>query len=272
MFDDQPQNLAAGAPPKNLPVEPEDMFADVDAAPAAAPAAPNALSAGLLKPKAPAPAGLMPAAVSTMPRDNAAAPSDVHVEPVSYDTRQPIAGKLIAGLVGLVAVVGLVFAGWWVYNRFLGSKTTTTAINTNTTTQIKETVVPTTQEPAVTETLPTANNSNSNGQAVSSTVAEMHNNELLFGEKQDSDSDGLDDKAESQLGTNVNIPDSDQDKLCDGDEVLIWKTNPSLADTDADKHPDGTEVYNGYNPNGPGKLGPLPTTVTTSTACQSGKK
>ena len=77
---------------------------------------------------------------------------------------------------------------------------------------------------------------------------------VLFGEPIDSDKDGLDDVREKELGTGANKPDTDNDGLIDGDEVIIWKTNPLNPDTDGDGFPDGTEVKNGYNPLGIGKI------------------
>ena len=54
MFDDH-QKTPSGNIPPNLPSEPADMFAETEKAPAGAPAIPNALDAGLLKPKQSAP-------------------------------------------------------------------------------------------------------------------------------------------------------------------------------------------------------------------------
>ena len=41
----------------------------------------------------------------------------------------------------------------------------------------------------------------------------------------------------------------------DYDEVKVYFTNPIKNDTDGDGYMDGIEVQNGYDPNGPGKLG-----------------
>jgi hypothetical protein len=35
--------------------------------------------------------------------------------------------------------------------------------------------------------------------------------------------------------------------LSDGDEVIIWKTNPMNPDSDGDSYLDGSEVKSGYN-------------------------
>jgi len=56
------------------------------------------------------------------------------------------------------------------------------------------------------------------------------------------------------LGPTQNNWDSDGDELSDGDEVIIWKTEPLNPDTDDDSFLDGAEIKSGYNPAGPGKL------------------
>lgn len=64
----------------------------------------------------------------------------------------------------------------------------------------------------------------------------------------DPDHDGLTNLREYQLGTDINKADTDGDGLTDGQEVLIYHTNPLLADTDGDGIPDGLEVTQGTNP------------------------
>lgn len=70
----------------------------------------------------------------------------------------------------------------------------------------------------------------------------------------DKDRDGLTDTQEQDLGTNERARDSDNDFISDGDEVLIYKTNPLEQDSDGDGFSDFTEIRNGYNPNGDGLL------------------
>lgn len=48
--------------------------------------------------------------------------------------------------------------------------------------------------------------------------------------------------------------DSDGDGLRNGEETLIWFSDPSNPDTDGDGYLDGVEVTNGYDPLGPGKM------------------
>ena len=97
----------------------------------------------------------------------------------------------------------------------------------------------------------------------------MNNDKILFGEAVDSDKDGLDDVREKELGTDAYNADTDSDGLSDGDEVIIWKTNPLNPDTDGDSYKDGQEVRNGYNPLGAGKLIIVTAGVSTSTATTS---
>lgn len=58
----------------------------------------------------------------------------------------------------------------------------------------------------------------------------------------DSDSDGLLDSREGELGTNPFDPDSDKDGLSDGQEVDGYKTDPLDSDSDFDGLKDGAEV------------------------------
>lgn len=65
----------------------------------------------------------------------------------------------------------------------------------------------------------------------------------------DTDSDRLQDGEEVLLfGTNPKEPDTDNDALFDYDEVNVYRTDPRRPDTDGDTCPDGYEVANGYNP------------------------
>jgi len=65
----------------------------------------------------------------------------------------------------------------------------------------------------------------------------------------DTDGDGLSSYEETLLGTNPDDPDSDDDGLDDGDEVLTHSTDPNNPDTDDDEMPDGWEVDNDLDPN-----------------------
>jgi sugar lactone lactonase YvrE len=62
---------------------------------------------------------------------------------------------------------------------------------------------------------------------------------------QDPDHDGLTNLQEFQNGTDPNNPDTDGDGLTDGQEVLLYHTNPLLFSTDGTGIPDGIEVQTG---------------------------
>lgn len=64
----------------------------------------------------------------------------------------------------------------------------------------------------------------------------------------DPDVDGLDNQAEFNAGTDPLDPDSDNDGLSDGAEVVTHSTNPLNDDTDGDTFDDGQEVANGGSP------------------------
>lgn len=67
----------------------------------------------------------------------------------------------------------------------------------------------------------------------------------------DTDSDGLSDDYEKQIGTDPNKNDTDGDGLMDGEELDKWGTDPKLYDTDGDGIKDGSEVLQGTNPTDP---------------------
>ena len=64
----------------------------------------------------------------------------------------------------------------------------------------------------------------------------------------DTDNDGLLDKLENQLGSNINKTDTDDDGLGDYQEYHIHKTKLTNPDTDGDGLDDGDEVANGFDP------------------------
>ncbi len=261
MFDDHPA-LPTGSVPSNIPLgEPPDIFegteteAPMAPAPAmmAAPpvsAAGSALSAGILTPKAAAPSILetMPQAPSVMGSDNT--------------IKEP---KLSRGIMGVVMtlVIGCVLlgSGWFVYHMFTKKPADIAVVPvepvpivTSTPNEPLLPVVPIT--PSVDVTPVTSSN------AV--------DKEILAGETPDSDGDGIKDDHEVELGLDPNNWDSDTDDLSDGEELLIWHTNPKNADTDSDNYKDGAEVKAGYNPSGLGRLAEVlnatSTPVMTSTS------
>ncbi len=66
---------------------------------------------------------------------------------------------------------------------------------------------------------------------------------MVSGGPLDSDGDGLSDDEERRLGTDPFNPDTDGDKLTDGEEVKVYFTDPLNPDTDYDALKDGEEVY-----------------------------
>ncbi|HRY36946.1 MAG TPA: hypothetical protein P5230_03685 [Candidatus Magasanikbacteria bacterium] len=229
MFDDEKFNN--GIPPQNLPVEePKDMFGDFDDT--IKNEAPNALEAGMLKKK-----------------ENfdyqQTTPTVLVNDEKKYVVKEPILGKIILIVLIGVLLAGIAIGGFWIYDNFLSAKSQIIIVdetqkekndNSETKAEIKT--------PLSSETQTTTDDA----------VVDMKVDEVLFGEPIDSDKDGLDDVREKELGTGQNKPDSDSDGLIDGDEVIIWKTNPLNPDTDGDGFNDGTEVKNGYNPLGIGKI------------------
>jgi hypothetical protein len=67
----------------------------------------------------------------------------------------------------------------------------------------------------------------------------------------DPDHDGLTNLQEYQLGADIHNPDTDGDGLTDGQEALLYHSNPSLSDTDGDGIPDGVEIQTDSNPTNP---------------------
>lgn len=64
---------------------------------------------------------------------------------------------------------------------------------------------------------------------------------------EDTDTDGLTDKAEIDLGTDILSMDTDGDGLLDGEEINTHKTDPLKEDTDEDGANDKWEIDNGFN-------------------------
>jgi len=66
---------------------------------------------------------------------------------------------------------------------------------------------------------------------------------LGSGSQDDDDEDGLTNGEELRLGTNPEAPDTDGDRLKDGEETKRYLTNPLNSDTDDDGIFDGDEVF-----------------------------
>jgi hypothetical protein len=259
MFD-EPSNAGGGHAPQNLPIEPDDMFSGVDTPPAQLPVsdtpqAPSpqsamtggtdALGAGVLKRKG----ASIPETPSTQPQPSfnygATAPTPSFSSGGGYPTKEPVLGRIILFVLSGLIIVGLSVGGWWVYTTFFKKTTSTTPPTTTT---------PPVTTPVTTTEIPPSSATPAPQTSTSGISNDIKNDTVLFGESVDTDRDGLDDIREQQIGTSVTATDTDKDGLTDGEEVLVWKTNPLNADTDGDGYLDGDEVKHGYNPLGPGKL------------------
>lgn len=258
MFDDE---KAPGQAPSNLPFAPDTHTPSTPGS-VSAPHTPDALDAGLLKKKG---EGIGDA--STPPLGAAPSPFTAPLPPpqpmaaMTYATKEPVLGKVLAGILSVIAVGAVGVGGWYGYSRIVrpmldGTKTvteqsTSTVSNSSAATTTTATSTPQVYRP----------------QASSSSIqAQTNNDTILFGEQTDSDRDGLPDRRERELGTDPDKADSDSDALSDGDEILIWGTDPLNQDSDGDGYKDGSEIKNGYSPLGPGKL----FDGATSTASVSG--
>lgn len=269
MFDDNPSNAPAAAP-ANLPVEPEDMFKEVDGAEAEQ-KLPDALGAGLLKKKetivptaAPQPSAEAPA-MSSQPKPPAAPAAALSVaskEDDSLSANQavpeysapatgPILGKILVGVGGILLVVALGWGGWRLVMVNKQSSASLPAV----TPLAAAPIVPPTVKPApvvpppasIQPVTPTATPSQP---APSTTPAQVKNDAILFG----APTGDLTPEQKKQYGLDPNSADTDGDGLSDYDEIFIWHTDPLNPDTAGKGYTDGQDVKNGYNPLGPGKL------------------
>lgn len=269
MFDDIPSTTPLkGSTPSNLPIgEPEDMFsavstvvpADEEVSRVAQPnnrapaemfdaggdrspmANTSAVSAGILRPKTSAP----------VPRPQS---YDDHLDaltsPEMARESEPKGSRMIFIVVASICVVGLVGGvAYLVYSMIFAPKD-----------EVVEPGVIGVPAATTTNQVPT----NDTGITSDQVIEEESDRSVLFGDPIDTDGDGIDDTIEQTIGTNVSKKDTDGDGLSDGDEILVWKTNPLNADTDGDTYSDGTEVTSGYSPLGPGKLFITPSSTPTS--------
>lgn len=260
MFDDQPVSTPQ-KPPTNLPLDPpEDMFADTADVPSpqketmgVPEESPSALEAGILRPKQ---AGVLPRPALETPQAVPASPPKTermitpppmmgereYTPTVSYLPERAGVGKTLLIIALIILGAGVIGGGaWYVYMRMQGVNPLT------------QTVVPDTTEtelvpPVLTEPVEPVT------EAPVEPQAQTGDSSVLFGETIDSDSDGLDDIREGELGTSAVNWDTDGDTLSDYDEVMVWKTDPRAVDSDNDAFADNVEINNGYNPAGPGRM------------------
>ncbi len=271
MFDDV-QPPKSGTTPPNLPLgELEDMFEHTDSVPDSsetsipAPVVNTALNAGVLKPKtntdsiedSSTPPRSTSSTPTTSPTYTLRTPSAPFLAeeqgagqiPQSAEVPQeaPFSGGKILGLVITLAVLILLgFGSLYIYTSFIKNNATE---NNNFITPDTVTTPDTTPD-----TTSDTNTSSTN----------TTEDTILFGEPVDTDSDGVSDVDEAGYGTNTLNWDTDADELSDGDEIMIWRTDPLIFDTDRDGYGDGVEIKNGYNPLDTGKLFETPTSTSGS--------
>jgi len=209
--------------------EPEDLFAQTDAAAPQVPPPTQAMPPNP-PPAAPAPSP-MPAPAQPIAQTPPPAPAKMDT-PMETVATKSSSVKVVIMIVAILVVIGAAFL---LSMRILNSKT------------------PVTPEPPITNTEETA-------PGVETTPVPEVAAPVIEKTVVDSDKDGLSDDQEAQLGTNPNNPDTDADGLFDKEEVEVYKTNPLNPDTDGDTYKDGDEVSKGYNPNGQGKLTDIPKT------------
>lgn len=66
--------------------------------------------------------------------------------------------------------------------------------------------------------------------------------------QEDLDSDGLNNKAEFDYGTDPTCADTDRDSLTDYEEIYVYGTNPLIKDTDGDGLEDYDDIILGFSP------------------------
>ncbi len=269
MFDDQLPSGGGQVPP-NLPIaEPEDIFSETEET--GVPVGqtpvvdepPSALEAGILRPAAPE----QPEVTQRIP-ETAAPEARMFEQPGespsplppayqmpdqgTYALKEPMLSRgIMTAIIGVIVLLILGGGGWWIWSFVRGGETPSPA-------PVAQPVVSPSEQ---TDTLPGPTPATPSPTADSAVPAERVDEQILFGEPLDQDADGLDDSREEDLQLDPQNWDTDSDQLSDGDEVIIWKTNPLSRDTDGDSYLDGAEVKSGYSPTGPGRIFEPPTTT-----------
>ena len=202
--------------------EPEDILASVDRT-----------EVEVKTPDLPSPAPID--ATSSLPVPPAISPE---AKPI---TREPIFNRsrrvLVLGVIVVILLVVIGGAGWYGYNTFIVSPSSSLPASQSTGNQQSATPIQ-----------PTSPSQPSPPVVQDDLVAPPQE------QPTDSDRDGLSDSDEELYGTDPNKVDSDDDGLTDRDEVKVFKTDPNDPDTDGDGFLDGEEVRGGYDPKGPGRL------------------
>ena len=298
-----PPNLPIGDPedifanvdasPGPLPVNPQPVAQD------AAPMAEQpktALSAGILKPKEepvypsqapipaaapvekpipaapPKPAKMPPPAMNAVPPavETYTLPTDA---PEMYAIKEPKASRgIITAIIIIVVLLVLLGGGFFLYTQFVSTPTYTTVPVDNTfgsETDVESDTSNDLFQPVENIVVDELDTIDDIGTTTATDGISDADSDILFGSPVDTDADGLDDDREDDIGTDSAHWDTDGDELSDGDEVIIWKSDPLNPDTDGDGFFDGAEIKNGYSPTGPGKIFEPPTSVPSNTTSVS---
>lgn len=226
---EQPSFEPAVPEPTVMPVEPKDMFADVDE-----PSVPTHGSGGH----------------GTAQELSTQAPAEGYTfeeEPQPWYVQK----KFIVLLLGVVFLLIIVIFGVQFALRFFAPQPaaltpTPSAAPAIPAVPVTETPAPSTAQPATEE------------QPVSVAPQPSAAN-AGAAQEVDTDGDGLLDSEEKAIGTNITLTDTDGDELSDREEFRVFGTDPLNPDTDGDTYLDGVEVRNGYNPKGEGLLFTIPT-------------
>ncbi len=293
----EPEDIFAAVEPEEELSAPKPLLEEVpasaplDTAPSSLPPVKTALTAGALKPKSepglnppvleaapPAPASEIFDQPPTHPPATPVAPSPVAVQhapqthalptdaPEMYAVKEPRASKgIITAIIIIIVVLILGGGGIFVYNQFVLN-----AVDSDIPAELDtltEDALPIAETDIFEEIDTTGLDDElvSDGDTMNNDAKSNTDQDILFGEPVDTDADGLDDERESDIGTDAAHWDTDGDELSDGDEVIIWKTDPLNPDSDGDGFDDGAEIKSGYSPTGPGKIFEPPVSVPTST-------
>lgn len=256
MFDDNLKN--PGAVPNNLPMdEPEDILSSAEKI-----ANNSALDAGVLKPKAEEKDIFSDLNSNQNNNQSGAIFGEKNMYPNQndylnnndvYSIKEPIGSrKGLLWIIIFVVLFILIVGSVWIYFAFINKA------------EIVDSFPLENNLEEVDDNIVDVNNQNNilddNEQVIVNTEETLEKTEeektdsVIFGNKIDTDNDGLDDVKEYEIGTDPLNWDTDGDGLSDGDEFLVWKTNLLKADTDSDGYSDGMEIKNGYNPLGEGRL------------------
>lgn len=266
MFDDQPINN--NQIPSNLPIgEPEDIFADTENISISSnknvshdlpkTSLPTAVGVGKLQPKAPVqPVSEVKITNPPLGEDIFAREPKMHIMPGVGSELNKIKGPSLAKnlMIFLIVIIGISILGggsWLVYSLFVREPAPEVSVVETSEFETAQKGVDVNEGVVSEDSAIFLNESSDDQESIEDKVI---SEEVLFGEQADSDSDNLSNDIELEIGTDPNNWDTDKDGLGDGDEVLVWRSNPLKPDTDGDGYDDGAEVKNGYSPIGPGRI------------------